>query len=126
VKTTFGTVDRLGAVLSHHRERHLVLAGNVANVDTPGFRPQDLVPARPDDPDGMALARTHEAHLGDGGPASGGRIIEDGGFLGADGNAVDLERELAKVDANRVRYAATAELASRKLALLRYGAGDGA
>jgi flagellar basal body rod protein FlgB len=38
---------------------------------------------------------------------------------------VQLERELAKIDANRARYSTSAELVSRRLALLRYAAGDG-
>ena len=43
----------------------------------------------------------------------------------ADGNAVDLEREMAKVAANRVRYGTSSELVSRRMALLRYTATDG-
>ena len=53
-------------------------------------------------------------------------VFDDGGALaGPDGNAVQLERELAKVDANRLRYATSSELVSRRMALLRYAAGDG-
>ena len=53
-------------------------------------------------------------------------VVDDGGALvGPDGNAVQLERELAKIDANRVRYGTSAELVSRRMALLRYAAGDG-
>ena len=110
MKTTFSTVDRLGEVLEHHRLRHAVLAGNVANVDTPGYVPKDLV----------------EVKGAGGHGASGERLIDDPSVVGADGNGVSLERELAKVDANRVRYGACAELASRRLALLRYAASDGA
>jgi len=52
--------------------------------------------------------------------------FDDGGTMqGADGNSVSLERELAKIDANRARYATAAELVSRRLAMLRYAAGDG-
>ena len=47
------------------------------------------------------------------------------GGPGMDGNTVELERELAKIDANRVRYGTSTELASRRLALLRYAASDG-
>ena len=102
------TLDTLQAALTYHRERHTVLAGNIANLDTPGYRPLDL--ARPG-PSGEAELVT---------------AFDDGGGLqGPDGNAVSLERELAKIDANRARYATTAELVSRRIALLRYAAGDG-
>jgi len=112
--------------MTFHRERHAVLAGNVANVDTPGFRPMDLAPV--DGSDGAGhLATTDPRHLaGPGETETGMRSFSDAGeFATADGNAVNLERELAKVDANRVRYSTSGELVSRRLALLRYAAGDG-
>lgn len=105
-----GSLDTLQAALTYHRERHTVLAGNVANLDTPNFRPLDL--ARPSP--------------GEDGPAQVITSFDDGGALqGPDGNAVSLERELAKIDANRTRYNTTAELVSRRIAMLRYAAGDG-
>ena len=43
-------VDSLQAALTYHRDRHAVLAGNVANLDTPGYRPLDLTRRAADDP----------------------------------------------------------------------------
>lgn len=124
----FGTVDTLQAALTYHRERHTVVAGNIANLDTPGYRPADLERQIPADPSAMAV--THEGHLASAhGPAGAASIVtsfDDGGALQSpDGNAVMLERELAKIDANRTRYSTSAELTSRRLAMLRYAAGDG-
>jgi flagellar basal-body rod protein FlgB len=119
-----GSIDSLQATLTYHRERHTVLAGNVANLDTPGFKPKDLVRA----PSGAPgeLATTSSGHIA---ASTGGDLIastvDTSGTQGPDGNAVSLERELAKIDANRTRYATSAELVSRRLALLRYAAGDG-
>jgi flagellar basal-body rod protein FlgB len=124
VAVDLSTVDTLQAAMTYHRERHTVLAGNVANLDTPGFRPADLQRRTAEDPGGMAV--THEGHLSP--PATTDLVtsFDDGGALqGSDGNAVSLERELSKIDANRARYATAAELTSRRLALLRYAAGDG-
>ena len=45
--------------------------------------------------------------------------------LHADAPEVRLQRELSKIDANRVRYTTSSELVSRRLAVLRYAAGDG-
>ena len=118
------TVDTLQAALTYHRERHTVLAGNVANLDTPGFRPADLQRRPADDPGAMAV--THEGHMAPPGATDFVTSFDDGGALqGQDGNAVSLERELSKIDANRARYSTSAELVSRRLALLRYAAGDG-
>jgi flagellar basal-body rod protein FlgB len=126
MRTLFDSIDRLGEAMSFHRERQSVLAGNIANLDTPGYRPLDIerTPAT-DSPE--ALTRTNSHHLDSASSGGGaGRVFDDGGDgAGADGNAVNLERELAKIDANRVRYTTASELASRRLALLRYAAGDG-
>jgi flagellar basal-body rod protein FlgB len=126
MKPLFDTVDRLGGALEFHRERHSILASNVANVDTPGYRPFDLAPALPPD-DPTQLVATDARHIGAaGGDQSDPRVFQDPGEAGPDGNAVELERELAKIDANRVRYGACAELVTRKFALLKYASGDGA
>ncbi len=118
----FAQIDSLAAAMTFQRERHSVLAGNVSNQNTPGYRPFDLV--RTVGAAGQML-RSDPRHL----PTGGGdrtTVIDDGGALnGPDGNAVVLEREMAKIDGNRIRYQGAAELVSRRLAMLRYAAGDG-
>jgi flagellar basal-body rod protein FlgB len=127
VAAEFGTIDKLEAAMTFHRDRHAVLAGNIANVDTPGYRPLDLErPEAPGAEGALPLAGAGPAHLD--APTGTAQVQEfdDGGALqGPDGNAVSLERELAKIDANRTRYSVTSELVSRRLAMLRYAAGDG-
>lgn len=118
------TIDTLQSALTFHRERHIVLAGNVANVDTPGYRAVDLERRTTTEPG--ALATTHEAHLAAPGTSDVVSSFDDGGALASpDNNAVMMERELSKIDANRTRYTTSAELVSRRFALLRYAAGDG-
>lgn len=117
-------IDALSAALTYHRERHTVLAGNIANLDTPGFRPLDLTRITPGD--ASTLTATSSGHITTQQASQTITSFDDGGSMqGADGNAVSLERELGKIDANRARYATATELVSRRLALLRYAAGDG-
>jgi flagellar basal-body rod protein FlgB len=124
VVTAVPTLDALQAGLTYHRERHTVLAGNIANLDTPGYRPLDL--ARPVAGGVASVAGTDPGHIASQTSPQVITSFDDGGGLqGPDGNAVSLERELAKIDANRTRYATTSELVSRRLAMLRYCAGDG-
>jgi flagellar basal-body rod protein FlgB len=121
------TVDTLESALTYHRERHTVLAGNVANLDTPGYRAVDLQRRNALEPGATpALATTHEGHLQAPNSADVVTTFDDGGALvSPDGNAMSLERELSKIEANRTRYATSSELVSRRLAVLRYAAGDG-
>ena len=127
----FGYVNGLERSLSFHRARNTVLAGNVANVDTPGYRSFDLkreVQLRNDAADLLSLGRTNRAHLTVGGLAEPYTVTpseSEQGAGSADGNGVSLEQELSKLNANRVRYATVSELVSRRLALLSYAASDG-
>ena len=117
-------VDSLQSALTFHRERHAVLAGNLANLDTPGYRPLDLTRRTADAPGNMAA--TNPGHIATQASSDFVTTFDDGGAQqGSDGNAVTLERELSKIDANRARYATDAELVTRRLAMLRYAAGDG-
>lgn len=121
-----GTVHR---ALDYHSSRHNLLASNIANADTPGFRPQELVRV----PEGatthnMPMAATREGHLqsAEHPVVEGAEVIEeDSGPIGADGNAVSLDREMAKLNANNIRYETATTMVKRKLATLRYVANDG-
>jgi flagellar basal-body rod protein FlgB len=129
MKALLGSVDQMSNAMSFHRERHSVLASNVANIDTPNYKPIDLeiIPeGESGSPLGVVLEQTAAGHMASAGGTMTGQVVADGsGPAGADGNAVSLEHEMAKIDSNRVRYATNSELVSRRLALLRYTASDG-
>ena len=80
--------------------RQAVLAGNIANADTPGFRPRDLTPfrARLETVLSSPLARSHAGHLA-GRLNAGGDAREDRRVAEAvpDGNAVSLDREAVRM-----------------------------
>ncbi len=122
------STDAMAGGLTFHRRRHAVLAGNVANADTPGYRPLELDRGAVLNLD-LSLERTSELHqdsLGTTDPGNGETFYDDeGAEAGLDGNTVSVDRELAKVDANRVRYTATSRIISKRMAALRYAATDG-
>ena len=49
----FASIQPLHSALDYHLERHSVLASNVAHVDTPGYKPNDL--ARVETADGTSF-----------------------------------------------------------------------
>jgi flagellar basal-body rod protein FlgB len=79
--------------------RQSVLAGNVANSDTPGFRPRDLAPFRAQLDTALrpTLARSHPAHLARSGGAPDAREDRRVGEAVPDGNAVSLDREAMRI-----------------------------
>jgi flagellar basal-body rod protein FlgB len=126
-------VAMLRTRLQWAQERQRVLAENVANADTPGFRPHDLTQpdfgpvARPAPlaPAQVSLAVTDAGHIGGG--MSGTtlfRTTRAGGYeIHPTGNAVSLEDEMMKVAANALDYQAVSALYTQSLNLLKTALG---
>jgi flagellar basal-body rod protein FlgB len=118
--------------MAWHQERQRVLADNVANADTPNFKPRDLVPpdmgrtapaAGP-----VALVRTDPMHLNAPGAGGGSRFAADarGRYqVRPTGNAVRIEDEMMKVAANQMDYQMVTTLYSRGLGLIKTALGKG-
>jgi flagellar basal-body rod protein FlgB len=114
--------------LQWHQERQRVLAENVANANTPHFRPHDLVPpdfSRPvPSNQGVALASTDPSHLPGLGATTQFAASSNGPFeVRPAGNAVSLEDEMMKVAANQMDYQTAATLYSRGLNLIKTALG---
>lgn len=116
-----GAIPLLETAMRLRIARQAVLAGNVVNADTPGFRRQDL------EFDGLLreasgrLEQTHPAHLGSRGPA-GARLVTGPRGTRPDGNGVDLERELILLRRNAGAFQDQAAVLSRLYTLRRIAA----
>ncbi len=128
MSSLFTGVDRVSHALNYHLERHNILASNVANIETPGFRPLELVRQERGGANGnLRLAGTDERHLGSapgGGQPGFEAQIDATAPVGTDGNGVALEREMAKVAANDLRYEGAVRVINRRLTMIRYAASD--
>ena len=108
------SLDAHAQALTLLAQRQKVLAGNIANADTPGYQARDF-----DFAQALATARagtgaggmqtTNAAHLGSTGgtpddPALQWRTPEQPSL---DGNTVDLDKERARFADNALRYEAT-------------------
>src|SRR5581483_10229049 len=90
--------------LQWHQERQRLLAENVANANTPKFKPSDLAPPQfnrlPGTVAPLAVAQTSPGHLAGSSAAGGGQFQLDRGNqfeVRPTGNAVSLEDEMLKV-----------------------------
>ncbi len=117
--------------MHYHQSRQKVLAENVANADSPGFRPTDLKA-----PDirrggvgavaGVTLAQTSPSHMGPSGQRggfdpTGARRFE----ITPNGNAVNLEDEMMKVAQNQGEFQLAASLYNKGLGLMKIAIGKG-
>ena len=127
----FRGVDGLRRALDYHLSRHNVLSSNVANAETPGFRPQELLREPEQAPlSTLPLEVTSGSHVGGTPNAQSAEqryeVREDRTAQpGANGNSVALEHEMAKLAANDIRFEGAVKIVSQQLGMLRYAANDG-
>ena len=111
-----------------HQQRQQVLAQNVANADTPNYRPMELVQPKFQTGGGLAplqLARDDAGQLpglADTSTFAGNRQAYE---VRPAGNAVTLEDEMLKVAQNQMDYQTATQLYTHSLALLKIAADKG-
>jgi len=134
------TMKTLETALDVASARHQVIASNVANVNTPGFKAADVdfvssleqaMAGRAESAGSRLTGRTTRAgHVAISGPASAGRspivqIMDEGASMRVDGNSVDIDLEMAKMAENATMYNTFAQLVSNKFSLLKYVISEG-
>jgi flagellar basal-body rod protein FlgB len=112
------TTKLLEYVLSYRNQRHDVIAANIANANTPGYRAFDLVldEAAGTASNAVLPRRTDPRHFGASSTqeTSGNvRSLASDAEPRLDGNNVSLEDELLKLLENRTLYQTTFELRDR-------------
>jgi flagellar basal-body rod protein FlgB len=127
--TDLPLVAMLKTRMHWHQTRQKLLAENVSNADTPGFKPKDLKePAF--EPGGrpaggsLGVAQTSASHLvGDGERFSADPMNARRFETTPSGNAVNLEDEMLKVSQNQSDFQLAASLYQKSLQMLRIAAG---
>ncbi len=92
------TMRMARSLMRHAADRQSVVARNVANADTPGYRAADLTGFAQTWRNGAAgdLRATRPDHLPRIGWQDGGRLIADDAPASPNGNTVTLEEEMLK------------------------------
>ena len=114
----FGTVTQgLSAALDLYQARHTVLAENIANSETPGYRARDLdfgdalaeamapaEPAQPGDSSSVAPATRHVEPT-----------IDREAAVKPDGNSVALDEQVGRLSENAFKIQALTQILSLRL-----------
>lgn len=105
-------------------KRHMLLASNIANSETPNFRARELdfggeldkaLGAQNSD-----LKTADSRHFTGSGELDSSHIVYDNiGEVGADGNNVDLDIQMGKISTNGEMYQDAISFVSTKLRILR-------
>lgn len=112
-------------------KRQRVLAENVANANTPGYKARDL--ERPDflkmakaaSNGRLGLATKRAGHMAGGGAATVGTIDAQSSPTGAtpSGNSVDLPTEMMKMGEAQMEYATATSLYQKHVKLIKIALG---
>jgi flagellar basal-body rod protein FlgB len=131
------TLPMLEQVVSFSQARHGVLAGNIANLDTPGYRSRDLSPAAFQERLKNAIEEQHQAAeappaystpYSPGAPAPEARDVKRdfakvteslGGLLRHDDNNTSMELQISEIAKNHAQHNLALSLMTAQFRLLR-------
>ena len=124
-----GLAQNLGVMtkaLNLRTQRHQILASNIANADTPGYKARDLdfskamQGALAGRGEGVGLVKTSARHLeGGGGFAFGHLQYRKESQSAVDGNTVDMDVERAQISENALQYQVLTRLIGDRLQSMR-------
>ena len=128
----FGRIHNgLHNVLDLRQKQNALTSGNIANVDTPGYKAKfvrfDELLTQAMGMEDVPMMRTHPGHFaGAAGTIDNPDVEEiDAPSWAKDGNSVQLERELVRLKTNALQFSGVTRGLSKRLAMLRFAASNG-
>lgn len=109
------TVGMLSSMLDYHAKRHELIASNIVNIDTPHYKPKDLIFRKEleglmGNKNGATMARTDKGHL----PGDAIQVDQYNIEMVTSGEKVDIDQEMSNLAENNLRYNLAVELLARK------------
>ena len=126
------TYEMIGKSMDISTRRHNLIAGNIANMDTIGYTPNDIdfqstLKRAMTEPEPDYLDKTNEKHLSGNIDGSGAQIngmdSEDVDIYHLD--SVNIDTEMMNLMENNVKFKSTAEMLLRKMTILNYAIDEG-
>lgn len=118
------TFQALAKALNLTKSRHELLASNISNVETPGYRPQDIdfktvMAGALESKGSVNLTRTDAGHMGPGKEGAAGldAVENVGEWNGV--NWVEMDSMMTKLMENNLMYRMSTEALRRKITLLK-------
>ena len=113
------SVDKLSNMASYYLERTKVIQGNIANADTPGFKPKEIIFER-ELTRQIELKKENPKHI-DPFPETKTekKVIELENFSGYDENRVNVQEELAKLAESSIMYKSMVKAMKKEFSKLK-------
>lgn len=107
------SIGVLSKAMDLRLRKHSAIASNIANADTPGFRPRSV-----SFEDSLQKA-VSQRDLSGVSTVKAKVEITDDRVPRLDGNSVNLDKQMAQMTENSTMYTATAEFLKRKISLMK-------
>lgn len=114
----FNQIDKLSKGLDASWVRNEVLANNIANIDTPGFKRSDVSFSQILEEQSLKLKTTRDKHISNmpSADSSDITIYEDSNTsVRMDGNNVDIENEMNELAKNTILYNYLSQMVSKEI-----------
>lgn len=125
-----GTIDILTRSLNLRAREHEMILNNVANADTPNFKPfamdvEAQLQGKTAGASSVPLRRTDDRHLpGSADPDGPGISVRESGddalMLRGDGNGVDIDAQMTALARNSLLFKASAQIVGSKFRGLKH------
>lgn len=103
------TMNQLSGMLDYRSTRHKVIASNIANIDTEGFKPSDVSFKQAlGKANSIPMTTTHPGHIGRN--ENGVGPVE----VTTSEGKVEIDTEMVNLSENQLMYNATVDMLSRK------------
>ncbi len=116
----FDDLDKINKMSSFYFERSKVIQGNIANANTPFYKPVDITFEEVLNRE-VKLKTTHSRHIN---PTDNEFIkikpIENGYLTGYDQNKVNIEEEMAKLAESSIMYKTLLETLKKEMAKIKF------
>ena len=99
--------------------RHGVIASNIANVDTPGYKARDVRFDEALETATIELRKSAPSHLGGVDAVAGGKVAVESRPSWGDGNNVELDVEVSKMTENAVFFQTAVTLLAKNIGMFK-------
>jgi flagellar basal-body rod protein FlgB len=116
-------ISKFSKLLDLSAYRHKLIAGNIANVETPGYAARDIdfqkeMDKALDTGQNLVMKATDPRHIGGVGPNREIKVYEIGPKSEDDLNGVDIDTEVTNLAVNQMRYTIGARILQKKIDFL--------
>ena len=117
------TINVLERALDYSTLRQKTISNNIANIDTPNYKAQDVFPFKKylnqELKSGLTAKQTHEKHIPFQSSTKSLTITQKHVQYNESGNSVDMDYEMAKMADNQIYYNAMVERINGKFNTLK-------